>query len=112
MGIKGLGRLTGIVDQGVDSAMLGLDMVTRRLDGVVTGQLELESFDGVGQSGTLMADGADGGVGFEHGSTAHDDMVATVRLEQGFDDFIADAVVAPGHQDNGAERHPWGRGGV
>lgn len=101
-----MGRLTGIVDQGVDSAMLGLDMVTRRPDGVVAGQLELEGFDGVGQGGTLVVDRVDGGVGFVHRSTAHDDMVATVRLEQGFDDFIADAVVAPSHQDNGAERHP------
>ena len=82
--------------------MLGLDMVTGRMNGLVTGQLELEGFDRVGQGRTLMADRVDGSVSFLHRPAAHDDVVTAVRLEQGFDDLIADAIVAASDQHDRA----------
>ena len=55
---------TGVVDESVDPAWTGFDLLERRLDRLVTGEIDLDGFDGVGGLWTIFVEGRDRALGF------------------------------------------------
>ena len=58
----GIGRSvhTSIVDKNIDVALAGLDLLESFLDRLVTGEVDLNHFDGVGRFRTFLMEGLDG----------------------------------------------------
>jgi len=87
---------TSIVDEGVDVPMTSLDLLESFLDGLVTGEVEGECFDGVGRAWALLVEGLDREFGLLQGTTAEEDVVGPVGLEERLDGLVADATIGAG----------------
>jgi len=91
---------TGIIHKYIKPIMRSFDMLESRFDGLVTGEVDLNSLDGIAcLDFTLQL--VDGEPGFGERPTAHEDVVGCFGgTEEGFHDFEADAVVAACHHDD------------
>ena len=96
---------TGVVDEGVDVAWTGLDLLESLLDRLVTGEIELEGFDGVGRVRTFLAEALDRGFGLLRRTTAEENVVGLVGLQEGLNGLVANAIVAAGDENDLWGRH-------
>ena len=91
---------TGVVDEHVDVPWTGLDLLVSLLDRLVTGEIDLDRFDGVGRLWTFFVEGVDRKLGLVQRSTAEKKVVGSVGLQQRFHSLVANAVVAAGDENN------------
>lgn len=80
MGYIGSER-TGVVDEDVDVPWTGLDLLESLLDRLVTGEIDLDRFDGVGRLWAFFVEGVDRKLGLVQRSTAEKKVVGSVGLQ-------------------------------
>ena len=83
----------------------GLDLLESLLDRLVTGEIKMKRFDGVGRPWTFLVEGLYGESELVERTTAEKNVVGPVRLEQGLHGFVAYAAVAARHENNLWGRH-------
>lgn len=89
-----LGGCTGIVDKHIQTAMMGLNMLVRSLDGFVAGKVELDRFDDVGCLRTFFLKRSDGCICFIQRTAAHKDVIWLFGLQKRFHSFIPNPTIA------------------
>ena len=78
----------------------GLDLLESLLDRLVTGEIKMERFNGVGRPWTFLVEGLDGKVELLQRTTTEKNVVGPVGLKQGLDGLVANATVAAGDENN------------
>ena len=96
---------TSVVDEGVDVAWTGLDLLESLLNRLVTGEINLDRFNGVSRLRTFLVEGLDRKLGLLQRTTAEKNVVGHVGLQKRLDGLIANAIVAAGDENNLWGRH-------
>ena len=96
---------TSVIDEGIDVPWTGLDLLESLLDRLVTGEIDLDRFNGVGRLWTLLVEGLDRKLGLLQRTTAEKNMVGVIGLQKRLDGLVADASIASSDEDNLWGRH-------
>jgi len=83
----------------------GLDLLESLLDRLVTGEIDLDRFNGAGRLWTFLVEGLDRELGLLQRTTAEENVVGLVGLQKRLDGLVADAIVAAGDENNLLDRH-------
>ena len=78
----------------------GLDLLESLLDRLVTGEIDLDRFDGVGRLWTFLVKAVDRKLGLLQKTTAEKNVVGLAGLQKRLDGLVADAIIATGDEDN------------
>ena len=96
---------TSVVDENVDVAWTCLDLLESFLDRLVTCEIDLDNFSGVGRFGTFFMEGLDGKFRLLRRTTAKEDVIGIVGSQQRLDGLVTDAIVTAGDEYNLWRRH-------
>ena len=91
---------TTVVDEGVNVPWTGLNLLERLLDRLITHEINLNCFNGVGQLWTFLVEGLNHKLDLLQRTTVKKDVIGLVRLQKHLDGLIADAIVAASDENN------------
>jgi hypothetical protein len=85
---------TCIVDEDIQTALVGLYLLEGILDRLVTGEIELHSFDSVARLWAILLEGLDSRLGLLQRAATHQDVIWLAGLQKGLDCLVPNTAVA------------------
>ncbi len=85
---------TCIIDEDIQTALVGLHLIEGILDRLVTGKIELHSFDSVARLWAFLLEGFNSRLGLLQRPAAHQDVVWLAGLQKCLDCLVSNTAVS------------------